>query len=228
MTHKMTGPYIPAPSGKTDSILLILHGYGADGTDLADLGAVWQESLPNMACFAPHAPFPCDGSPYGRQWFPLFDMEASMKANSLIYLPAAQIWEGLAATAAIIDSWIDDLLAAENIAPPRFVISGFSQGCMLSLHTGLRRSPQIGGIMGFSGKLAMPEKLSAEIKSRPPVLLTHGDADMVVPFSSLAEAEAALRQNNVPIETHPRPGLAHGIDEKTLQYGASFLKRILG
>ena len=105
---------------------------------------------------------------------------------------------------------------------------GFSQGTMMALHVGLRRAVAPAGIVGYSGMLAGPEVLGREIRCRPPVLLTHGDADPVLPHQALPAAESALKAADVAVESHLRPGLAHGIDEDCIRLGMAFLNRVLG
>jgi phospholipase/carboxylesterase len=171
---ELSGPTLPAKSGNTKSAVLILHGYGADGNDLIGLGNFWQNELPDTVFISPHAPWPCEGAPFGKQWFALFDMVKSMETGGLVYLPPEKIFEGLQRAAGLIDTAMDQMLAAYKLPANKFAIAGFSQGAMLALHVGLRRKEQLAGILGYSGLLAAPHTLPAEIKSKPPVLLIHG------------------------------------------------------
>ncbi len=98
---------------------------------------------------------------------------------------------------------------------------------MMALHVRLRRPRAAAGIIGFSGMLVAPERLPADIRSRPPVLLLHGTADEVVPFGALDQAAVALRAASVPVETHVAPRIGHGIDPAGLATAASFAKRVL-
>jgi phospholipase/carboxylesterase len=104
---------------------------------------------------------------------------------------------------------------------------GFSQGTMMALHTAPRREKALAGVVGYSGLLPGAEYLAAEARHKPPVLLVHGDADPLVPSLALFAAERALGDAGFPVEWHVRPGLAHGIDQAGLEYGATFLKRVL-
>src|SRR5690348_12547267 len=104
---------------------------------------------------------------------------------------------------------------------------GFSQGTMMSLFVGLRRATPVAGILGYSGRLIAPELLASELRSRPPVLLVHGTDDPVVPFDSMAGAEAALRQAGVPVETLACVGIEHAIDPEGLERGGRFLRDVL-
>jgi phospholipase/carboxylesterase len=99
---------------------------------------------------------------------------------------------------------------------------------MMSLHVGLRRGAPVAGVIGHSGMLAGPHLLDAEIRSRPPVLLTHGEADPLLPVQFLPQAEAALEEVGVSVEAHVRPGLGHGIDEICVHLGLAFARRVFG
>jgi phospholipase/carboxylesterase len=118
-------------------------------------------------------------------------------------------------------------VAAETPAD-RTVLVGFSQGTMMALHVGLRRREPFAGIVGFSGRLLEPERLAGEIVSRPPVLLVHGDADPMVPFASLAEAERGLGAAGVEVATHVSRGVGHGIAPDGLGLALQFIRTCLG
>jgi phospholipase/carboxylesterase len=197
---------------KITSAVLLLHGLGADGADLLGLGEEWKAALPTTAFFAPDAPSPCDMAPFGYQWFSL--REWTMEA----------IARGLDAAKPVVDKMIDGILQQHNLKPSQLVLGGFSQGTMLSLHVGLQRKDTLGGILGYSGGLfTKPEN----IISKPPVMLTHGTADQVVPFAASEAAAYTLHDAGVPVEFHPIKGLAHGIDSSCLDLGRDFLQRAL-
>ena len=126
---------------------------------------------------------------------------------------------------AVFDAWLTEQIDASGVPADRVVLLGFSQGCMVSLQVGPRREDQLGAVLGFSGRLINPERLPKEKKSDPPILLIHGDADDVVPFASLAEAESGLQAAGLNAETHVSHGMAHGIAPDGLQAAASFLQR---
>ncbi|HVM81131.1 MAG TPA: dienelactone hydrolase family protein [Stellaceae bacterium] len=205
----------PLAGGKPKSLVVLLHGLGADGNDLIGLAPYWAPAIPDTEFLSPHAPFPCDMAPYGRQWFSLQDR--SLEA----------IFAGVRAAAPILDGFLDDALKARGLDERRLALVGFSQGTMMSLHVGLRRAKAVAGILGYSGRLIGTEALAEEIRSRPPVFLLHGDADEIVPFESLAYSKKALSDLEVPVETLARPGLGHSIDEIGLARGGEFLRRRL-
>jgi phospholipase/carboxylesterase len=217
MLPSLTGPQQPPASGGAPrQLVVLLHGVGADGSDLIGLAPYWAELLPEAEFLSPDAPFPCDMAPFGRQWFSLQDRS-----------PAA-ILAGVRATAPILDAFLDDALAARGLDDRSLALVGFSQGTMMSLYVGLRRATAPAGIIGYSGALVGANDLPHEIRVRPPVLLVHGDADEVVPPQALPMAVKALEAAGVPVDSLTRPGLGHGIDEIGLRDGGAFLQRVLG
>jgi len=227
----LTGPVQMPRSGKPNAVVVMLHGYGSDGNDLIGLAPYFAQSLPQAAFYSPHAPNPLEGGfGPGRQWFSLrtYDPEAMRRDPKVRAAKLATAHLGAEATLAAVHKFLDQLIEHHGIAPNRLALLGFSQGTMVSLYVGLRRKQQLGGIVGFSGAVIAPDKLTAEIASRPPVLLVHGDVDPVVPVEMLYDAEAALTAANVPYEAHVIPGLEHGIDGTGGAYAAKFLKDKLG
>lgn len=209
---ELEGPrHGPAAGEKARALVVFLHGLGADGHDLISLAPLMESLLPGTAFVAPHAPDACDMAPMGRQWFSLQDRDPDL------------LLAGVAAAAPCLDAFLDAELARHGLTDDRLALVGFSQGTMTALHTALRRPKPCAVVVGFSGALLKPEVLATEIRSRPPVLLIHGDADPVVPFGALAQAEAALRENDVPVSARRRPGLGHGIDQEGLQLCAAAL-----
>ncbi|HEX3500819.1 MAG TPA: prolyl oligopeptidase family serine peptidase [Stellaceae bacterium] len=217
MLPKLSGPiHKPESGGKPRRLVILLHGLGADGSDLIGLAPVLARVLPDVEFVSPNAPFPCDMAPYGYQWFSLQDRSPET------------ILAGVRAAAPILDAFIDEALASRGLAEKDLALIGFSQGTMMSLYVGLRRARPVAGIIGYSGALVGAELLAAEIRAKPRVLLVHGDADTVVPFQALAMAERMLAAAGVPVETLARPGLGHGIDEEGLKAGARLLREVLG
>jgi phospholipase/carboxylesterase len=209
----LTGPSRPAASGAADSLVVFLHGYGADGADLIGLAEPLAPHLPNTRFLAPNAPQRCVNNPFGYQWFPIPWLDGTPEA----------VARGQARAAfAALDGWLDEV-AAET-PPASTVLVGFSQGTMMALHVGLRRREPFAGIVGFSGRLLDPELLAGEIASRPPVLLVHGDEDPMVPFASLAEAERGLRAAGVEVATHVSRGVGHGIAPDGLGLALAFIR----
>lgn len=216
MPDVVEGPsYAPLSCGKATYLVVLLHGRGADGDDMIDIALNWQPIIPKAEFLAAHAPFPCENLARGRQWFNVEDRSPD------------KIFAGIRATAPLLDAFLDELLAKRRLDDSRLALVGFSQGAMMALHIGLRREKQIAGVVAFSGALHGVEALAAEVHSRPPVLLVHGEDDAVVPFSSLAQAKSALEGAGVPAKAVPRPGLGHFIDDEGVSLAGEFLSEIL-
>ena len=212
----LTGPALRPRSGRpARELVVLLHGVGADGNDLIGLAPALAERLPDAAFVAPDAPYPCDMAPYGRQWFSLQDRRpASMLA-------------GIARVAPLLDAYLEELLAAHALPPERLVLAGFSQGTMMALHAAPRRARPMAAVLGFSGALLDDGRLVREARSRPPVMLVHGDADEVVPVGALFAAVATLQAAAIPVQWLVRPGLPHSIDPEGLRAGTDFLAAAL-
>src|SRR5882757_7889395 len=142
---KLDGPRIEPRSGTAKQLVVFLHGYGADGNDLIDLGRAWQGLLPDAAFVSPHAPRPCGQSPMGREWFPLTFRQPNER------------WDGVQAAAPALNAFLDAELKRRNLPPESLALVGFSQGTMMALHIGLRRAVVSAAIVGYSGMLVVPE-----------------------------------------------------------------------
>lgn len=205
----------PLNGGSAKHLIILLHGLGADGNDLIQLSPYLGRAVPDAAFVSPNAPQPCDMAPMGRQWFSLQDRDAEV------------LIQGADTAAPILDAFIDAEMARHGLDAGKVALLGFSQGGMMALHTGLQREQPLAAICSFSGALLGSEYLPERIRSRPPVLLVHGDSDDVVPSRALPAAEAALAANRVPVTAETRPGLGHGIDERGIQLAMEFLQKHL-
>jgi phospholipase/carboxylesterase len=212
LADKRTGPEKP------HSVVVFLHGYGADGADLLGLAEPLQPHLPGTAFRAPDAPDRCAGNPYGFQWFPIPWLDGSS--------PVAMA-TAFAAARADLNAYLDRVLAEEGLAANRLALFGFSQGTMMALAVAPERPEPLACVVGFSGRL-VDRTAPAAARSKLPVMLLHGDADPMVPFESLAEAEAALGAAGFPVETFVMEGTGHGIAPDGLGRALGFLGRHLG
>jgi phospholipase/carboxylesterase len=210
----MDGPRLKAQSGKAKHLVVFLHGYGADGNDLIDLGQQWQNILPDTAFISPHAPEPCGMSPMGRQWFPLTMRDPSER------------WRGVVGARATLDTFLDMELARLNLGHDRLALVGFSQGTMMALHLGLRRTTPPAAILGYSGELVGPEHLG-EATGKPSILLVHGDRDEVIPLDAVFLSSNALGKAEIGCQYHLSIGTGHGIDGGGLHHGGLFLAKAL-
>jgi len=200
----------PSAGGPAKQLVVLLHGWGADGDDLIGLAPCWGELLPEAAFVSPHAPFPCEMG-FGRQWFSLADRALDT------------ILAEVRLTAPMIDAFIDEQLDAYDLAPAQLAIVGFSQGTMMALHLAPRREVEIAALVGYSGRLIGDGLLDAETRSRPPITLIHGEYDEMVPAASMDSAAAALTGAGFTVDSHLRPGLGHGIDPEGIAIAGRFI-----
>jgi phospholipase/carboxylesterase len=219
MPAEFNGPRLePRAGGAARQLVVFLHGYGADGNDLIEIGRAWQGLIPQAAFVSPHAPELCGQAPTGRQWFPLTMRDPNER------------WLGVNKAAPVLERFLDAELTRRQLAPSALALVGFSQGTMMALHVGLRRKTTPVAIVGYSGLLvvppdANPDKLMADITSRPPILLVHGDKDDLIPVQALFHASSGLASLDVPVEWHISAGIGHGIDQEGLRHGGEFLAR---
>lgn len=202
-------------SGRTASLVVFVHGYGADGADLLGLADPLAPHLPDTAFLAPDAPDPCTGNPFGRQWFPIPWLDGSSEAEAAA---------GLIRAAAALDAFLDVRLGEAGLPSEALALVGFSQGAMISLHVAPRRAAPVAGVVAISGRLLAPERLAAEAVVRPPVLLIHGDQDPVVPFDDMGRAGNALVAADFETYGHVMRGTGHGIAPDGLSATLSFLR----
>ena len=139
-------PHLDAKLGKAKSLVVFLHGYGADGNDLIDIGRAWQGLLPDTAFVSPHAPEACGQAPVGKQWFPLFSRAPNER------------WEGVNKALPGLELFLDAELTRRKLPPQALALVGFSQGTMMALHAGLRRAVAPAAIVGYSGIFVLPDK----------------------------------------------------------------------
>lgn len=207
----LDGPRVPPASGRAPrSIVILAHGYGSNGEDLIGLAPHWRAILPDTLFVAPNAPEPCPGAPGGYQWWPVWDTDRRL---------------GVRAAEPVLNAFIDAELARHGLTDDRLALVGFSQGTMLSLHVGPRRERQVAGIVGYSGMLVEGDE--EELRTRPPVLLLHGDEDPMIPITAFERAGQTLKRLGFPLATHVSQGLGHSIDIEGLRLGGAFLARVL-
>ena len=216
---ELDGPRLGAKNAKAGGtvkqLVVLLHGYGADGKDLISLGQQWQALLPDAAFVAPHAPEPCGQAPMGKQWFALTMRDPDER------------WTGVNKAQPGLDAFLDAELASYGLGDDKLALVGFSQGTMMALHVGLRRHRSPAAIVGFSGTLVGPEHLVAPQKP-PPILLTHGSNDEVIPAEAMFIAAEDLAAVGIPAQWHISAGVGHGIDGAALTHAGLFLAKAFG
>ena len=205
--------------GEATSLVVFLHGYGANGADLLGLADPLAEHMPGTAFVAPDAPERVAGAPFGFQWFPIPWIDGSSEE-------AAE--EGMRRAEGDLTAFLEQVMQDEGVTPAQTILFGFSQGTMMALQVAPRQVDEFAGVVGFSGRLLNPEALEDEVVSRPPVLLVHGDQDDVVPPQSLPEAGNALSAAGFDVFAHVMKGTAHGIAPDGLSVALAFMRERLG
>jgi phospholipase/carboxylesterase len=216
MTVFIDGPRIPpVRGGKPDSLVILLHGYGSNGADLISLAPYFAKALPGAHFVAPNAIEPVPGAPGGYQWFGISRLDPHL------------VEQGVKAAAPSVDRFIDRELERHGLDESRLVLVGFSQGTMMALYVGLRRAKQMAGILGYSGALVGGAKLKEEGKSKPPILLVHGDQDDMLPVTLMLDAGQELAAAGLGAQWHISYGVPHSIGPDGLDLGVAFLSMLL-
>ena len=216
MTYTLNTTIInPKSSQKPKNAVILCHGYGGDGKDISILANYWKNYLPETIFICPDAPEKCVVSATGFQWFDLMDQtKDEILTKSLV----AEIK---------LNKLIDEVKDNLNLKSKNIILGGFSQGCMISIQTGLKRTDKIKAIIGYSGKIISTDHLSKNINSRPEVILMHGDKDEVVPIESFLEAKEFFSENNYSIEATIFKNCEHRIPQEGSSLGLEFIKKNL-
>ncbi|HXC55591.1 MAG TPA: dienelactone hydrolase family protein [Rhizomicrobium sp.] len=207
----LSGPRLPPQRGAATHLIVLCHGYGADGNDLIGLAPHWQRGLPTAAFVAPNAPEPCAGAPSGYQWFPISRLDPG------------EMQRGVEAASGLLNAFLDAELVRLELPPERLALVGFSQGTMMSLTVGLKRAVKPAAIVGYSGMLARGAELEPLPPDTPPILMLHGDADQMIPVEAMLASAMMLGQAGAAVQWHIAPGIGHGIDPVGLEMGGTFL-----
>ena len=209
---------VQALSGKSDSLVVFLHGYGADGADLLNLADSLKIHLPNTIFMSPDAPNKSTMNPFGYEWFPIPRLDGSSLENAK---------KGRDEATKELNLFLNEIKENTGIPFERIFLFGFSQGCMMSLHLAPRKNEKIAGVVGIAGMLMQPELLEKEAVQKPPILLVHGDEDDVVPYEELNIAADTFVKANFEVYTLTSKGAGHSITEDGLRAALQFIKNIL-
>ena len=216
-------PAIEPTTGKADSVVILLHGYGANGWDLLDLAKSWSVALPKTAWLCPHAPDLLEGTSEGMeayQWFSLMGIDAESRL------------ERTRAVAPVLMNYVHAALEQYEVSSEKLILGGFSQGCMMALYTAYRFSTllnaqPLGGVLGFSGRFPHQAGWDTELVQKPRTLLLHGESDEVIPVSEFVQSRRELVRLEIPHVAESEPFLGHGISERGLILGGQFIQHCL-
>ena len=195
--------------------VILLHGYGGDGNDIGAITLNWKRFLPETIFLCPNGPEECSINPNGFQWFdlnnsdPLYILEESIKAEKKL------------------NFFINEIKSEYKLNNSKICISGFSQGCMISINLGLTAEKKYNCIVGFSGKIIDKEYISKRIKSKTKILLIHGDQDIIVPPNNLLEAKDFLIRHGINIETKMIENSGHHIPIEASSIALNYIKKNL-
>lgn len=214
----LSGHSIAAKTGQPKRLVIFLHGYGSNGADLIGLAPYFAQIDPEADFLSPDAPQRSPFNPGGFQWFPIpFIDGSSTEEMTRDYIKARTV----------LNQYIDQELSVRGLEDKDLVLIGFSQGTMMSLETGLRRKPALAGIIGFSGRILLPDALKTEYQSKPPVLLVHGELDDVVPVNDSIEANKMLKDWGFDVRLHLSPGAPHTIAPDGLEAAIAFYRETI-
>ena len=203
----------PDQNNKINNAVILLHGYGGDGKDISMLTLNWKRFLPNTVFLCPNGHEKCSINQSGFQWFdlskddPKYIIEQSLKAEQ------------------IIKKYINEVKELYKLNNSQICLSGFSQGCMMSINIGLTSDENFNCVVGFSGKIIDKDNLAKRISSTTKMLLLHGDKDVVVPSSNLLDAKDFLLRNKIEVETNMISDCDHHIPIKASSIALSYLKK---
>ena len=204
----------PEADKEIKNIVVLLHGYGGDGNDIAQVTLNWKRFLPNTLFICPNAPEVCSINPSGYQWFDL------SQDNEEFIISESKKSE------LILKKFLEEVKEKFLLPNSKICLSGFSQGCMMSINAGLSSNEKYSGILGFSGKIISKKELSKRIINKPEVLLIHGENDDIVPCVKSLEAKDFLERNKVSVKLEIIKDCGHHIPIEASSIGLKFIKKI--
>ena len=200
---------------KPNSLVVLLHGIGADAFDLIPLAKHWSLTLKKTKFYSLHAPYPYKLAPSGRQWFDLEDRDQTRILNEIELVKP------------IIVSFLNKKLKDYNLKYKDLILVGFSQGTMVALNLTLTIKEEVRGVLGYSGGIILTKSGKIEINSKPNICLIHGKDDEVVPKKMMEATKIVLKDSDIDIDTHLIENLGHGINQEGLEIGQNFLVKYL-
>ena len=215
MKFSLDTKIIKPENNNIKNAVILLHGYGGDGNDISAITLNWKSFLPETIFLCPNGHEVCPINQNGFQWFDLekddldYILEESIKAEKKLNL------------------FINEIKSEFNLNNSKICLSGFSQGCMISINLGLTMEEEFNCVVGFSGKIIDKENISKRIKSKTKILLIHGDQDVVVPPSNLLEAKDFLMRHKVNVETKMIDNCGHHIPIEASSVALNYIKKNL-
>ena len=203
----------PEKNNEIKNAVILLHGYGGDGKDISVLTLNWKRFLPNTIFFCPDGHQHCTINPSGFQWFDLsrddkkYILEESIKAEEKINV------------------FINEIKEKYNLDNSKICLSGFSQGCMMSINIALTSDKEFNCVVGFSGKIIDKENLAKRIKSKSKILLTHGDNDTIVPSNNMLEVKDFFIRHKIKVETKLIKNCDHHISVEASSIALNYIKK---
>ena len=215
MEFSLDTKIIKPENNNIKNAVILLHGYGGDGNDISTITLNWKRFLPETIFLCPNGHEACPINPNGFQWFDL-------EKNNQSY-----ILEETIKSEKKLNFFINEIKSEFNLNNSEICLSGFSQGCMMSINLGLIAEENFNCIVGFSGKIIDKENISKRIKSKTKMLLIHGDQDAVVPPNSLLEAKDFLIRNKINVETKMIVNCGHHIPIEASSHALNYIKKNL-
>ena len=212
MNLSLKSTIIRPEKDKINSVIILLHGYGGDGKDISMLSLNWKRFLPNTIFFCPNGHEKCEINPNGYQWFDLSNDDPKYILN-----------ESLNAEK-ILNNYINEIKYELGIKNSQICLSGFSQGCMMSINLGLTSNEKYNCVVGFSGKIIDQKNLSERITSKTNTLLIHGDQDQIVPPTNLLNSKDFLLRHKINVQTKMIKNCDHHIPIEASSLALKFIK----
>lgn len=214
----LTHQHLAARSGLTRSLVVLLHGFGANGAAMVGLARSLAAALPDTAFLAPDAPDAAPGRPNGRMWFTIPELDGSSPGEADLRLQAS---------ARQLDAYLDDQLAAHGLPATAMALLGFSQGAGMVYEVGPRRSDQLAGVIAIAGRMKRKDSLAAEVRAHPPFLILNGAEDRLLTGEEINHTATALADAGIPTTRLLMPGTGHGISNEGIVAARDFLTGVL-
>lgn len=213
--HKqLTGPIQRTKTNTPPQQLFFLfHGWGADGANLLDIALALSHDFPEAEFHLPNAPYPCEANTAGHQWFSLSDESTDVLLQQMELISD------------IVEAYVREKTALAQLNHTHVALIGFSQGAMLAKHLAITRPKLCQVVASYSGKLIdVPQNMT---KERVPMVLIHGDEDLVIPVEAMIDSYTKLKELKFPVDAYRMADLGHGINQAGLELGHRFIKQHL-